>query len=131
MKKRFPEAHISVDTFRAPVAQAAVEAGAVLVNDISGGQLDENMFRTVALLQVPYILMHMRGTPQTMAGQNQYENLLQEIIDYFAVKLNKLRVLGVKDIVADPGFGFAKNIQQNFTLLRHLPQLKVLDVPGI
>ena len=129
IKKRFPEAHISIDTFRAPVANAAVEAGAGLINDISGGQLDESMFETVARLQVPYILMHMRGTPQTMTSQNQYENLLKEIIDYFAVKLNKLRLLGVKDIVADPGFGFAKNIQQNYTLLRNLPQLKVLDVP--
>lgn len=129
VKREFPQALISIDTFRASVAEASVAAGADLVNDIGGGDLDATMFSTIARLQVPYILMHMRGTPQTMAGLNQYENLLKEIIDYFAVKVNKLRVLGVKDIVADPGFGFAKNIQQNFVLLRNLPLLQVLDVP--
>jgi dihydropteroate synthase len=129
IKREFPEALISVDTFRAAVAEAGVAAGADLINDISGGELDSEMFGTMARLQVPYILMHMRGTPQTMTSLNQYENLLKEIIDYFAVKVNQLRLLGVKDIVADPGFGFAKSIQQNFLLLRNLPLLQVLEVP--
>ena len=127
--KAFPEAVISVDTFRAAVAVAAVETGAEVVNDISGGELDEQMFEAVAGLQVPYILMHMRGNPQTMTTLNHYDDLFKEIIDYFASRLNKLRLLGVKDIVADPGFGFAKNIQQNFLLLRNLQLLKTLDVP--
>lgn len=127
--KHFPDARISVDTFRASVAEAAVDAGACLVNDISGGELDENMFETVARLQVPYILMHMKGTPKTMATLNQYHDLPKEIIDYFAARLNKLRQKGVKDIVVDPGFGFAKNIRQNFLLLQNLQLLKALDVP--
>ncbi|EMR04523.1 dihydropteroate synthase [Cesiribacter andamanensis] len=127
--RTFPEAHISVDTFRAGVAAAAVAEGACLINDIGGGELDADMFTTVARLQVPYILMHMRGTPQTMAGLNQYEDLLKEIIDYFAERLNKLRALGVKDIIADPGFGFAKNIDQNYLLLQNLRLLTVLNVP--
>jgi dihydropteroate synthase len=125
----FPETSLSVDTFRASVAREAVESGACMVNDISGGQLDPLMFETVAQLQVPYVLMHMRGTPQTMAGLNAYDDLLKEIIDYFAERLNKLRQLGVKDIVADPGFGFAKNIEQNYLLLHKLRLLDVLDVP--
>ncbi len=127
--KTYPEAAISIDTFRASVALAGVDAGAQLVNDISGGTLDEQMFETIARLQVPYILMHMRGTPKTMSSLNQYDDLLKEIIDYFAARLNKLRQLGVKDIIADPGFGFAKNIAQNFLLLRQLRLLEVLDVP--
>lgn len=125
----FPEALISVDTFRAAVAQAGVEAGAAMINDISGGSLDEQMFPTVASLQVPYVLMHMRGNPQTMTSLNQYDDLAKEIIDYFAIRLNKLRQIGVKDIVVDPGFGFAKNIQQNYQLLNRMRLLKALDVP--
>lgn len=127
--KAYPEAAISIDTFRASVAEAGIKAGACLVNDISGGELDAQMFETVARLQVPYILMHMRGTPQNMRTQNEYEDLLKEIIDYFAARLNKLRQIGVKDIIADPGFGFAKNIAQNFLLLHQLRLLEVLDVP--
>ena len=127
--KHFPEAVISVDTFRADVARKAVSEGAAIINDISGGELDENMFETVASLQVPYILMHMRGTPQNMKSLNQYENLLHEIYDYFALKLNKLRDLGVNDIVIDPGFGFAKNIGQNYELLRNMNYFRALGVP--
>ncbi|AHM62595.1 dihydropteroate synthase [Flammeovirgaceae bacterium 311] len=125
----FPEALISVDTFRSAVARAGIEAGAAMINDISGGSLDEQMFPTVASLQVPYVLMHMRGNPQTMIGLNQYDDLAKEIIDYFAIRLNKLRQIGVKDIVVDPGFGFAKNIRQNYKLLNHMRLLKALDVP--
>ncbi len=127
--REFPDALISVDTFRASVAKAGVEAGACMINDVGGGTLDAQMFEMVASLQVPYVLMHMRGTPQTMTGLNQYDDLAKEIIDYFAVTLNKLRQLGVKDIVADPGFGFAKNIQQNYILLNRMRLLKALDVP--
>ncbi len=127
--REFPDALVSVDTFRASVAKAGVEAGASMINDIGGGTLDEQMFEMVAHLQVPYVLMHMRGNPQTMTSLNQYDDLAKEIIDYFAITLNKLRQIGVKDIVADPGFGFAKNIQQNYKLLNHMRLLQALDVP--
>ncbi len=129
IKKHFPEAVVSVDTFRAEVARQAVNTGATIVNDISGGQLDADMYQTVAELQVPYILMHMRGTPQTMVQQNQYEDIITEILDFFARRINQLRHLGVKDIVVDPGFGFAKNIRQNFFLLKNLEVFKVLEAP--
>ncbi|HAA18269.1 MAG TPA: dihydropteroate synthase, partial [Cytophagales bacterium] len=111
--------YVSVDTFRAPVARAAVEAGAHLINDISGGQLDPEMFTTVALLGVPYILMHMRGTPQTMKSLTKYDNLLTEMGVYFSERVQQLQALGVRDIVLDPGFGFAKTVEQNFKLLRN------------
>jgi dihydropteroate synthase len=127
--KQFPQAILSVDTFRSQVARAAVEEGAGIINDISGGELDAAMFETVAGLQVPYIMMHLRGTPQTMKKLNRYENLLHEIFDYFAEKLNKLRALGVNDIIADPGFGFAKNISQNYELLRNMQYFRALGVP--
>lgn len=127
--KQFPEAALSVDTFRSQVARAAVEEGACIINDISGGELDAAMFDTVAALQVPYIMMHMRGTPQTMKSLNQYDHLLHEIFDYFAAKLNKLRHLGVNDIIADLGFGFAENISQNYELLRNMQYFRALGVP--
>ena len=127
--KHYPRAVFSIDTFRAEVARKAVLEGAGIINDISGGELDEAMFGTVAQLQVPYIMMHMRGTPQNMKTLNQYENLLHEIFDYFALKLNKLRDLGVNDIVVDPGFGFAKNISQNYELLRNMNYFRALGVP--
>lgn len=127
--KHHPGAVISIDTFRADVARKAVNEGASIVNDISGGELDEKMFETVAALKVPYILMHMRGNPGNMKTLNQYENLLHDIFDYFALKLNKLRDLGVNDIIIDPGFGFAKNIQQNYELLRNMNYFRALGVP--
>ena len=127
--ERFPEALLSVDTFRAAVAREAAEAGASMVNDISGGAGDEMMVRTVAELSVPYVLMHMRGTPQTMPTLTQYDDLVVDLIDYFQEKLNTLRAAGVKDIVIDPGFGFAKTIDQNFTLLSHLDAFRMLGVP--
>ncbi|MEL6538856.1 MAG: dihydropteroate synthase [Bacteroidota bacterium] len=117
--REFPEVYVSIDTFRAPVAAAAVEAGAHLINDISGGQLDPQMFATVARLQAPYILMHMRGTPQTMKSFTDYGNLLTEMGVYFSERVQQLLELGVRDIVLDPGFGFAKTVQQNFELLRN------------
>ncbi len=127
--KNFPAAIISIDTFRAHVAQASVEAGAVMINDVSGGELDEKMFSTVASLGVPYVLMHMRGTPQTMTQQTDYDNLIKEIIDYFHTKIFQLHAKGVKDIIIDPGFGFAKTVEQNFEVLSKLDQFQILNKP--
>lgn len=129
ISKAFPEIAISIDTFRASVAKAAVEQGAGLINDISGGELNPQLFNTVSELQVPYVLMHMRGTPETMTQLNQYENLTKEVIDYFHKKIHQLQNLGVKDIIIDPGFGFAKNIDQNFELLNQLDYLRILGKP--
>ena len=131
LTEHFPHAPLSIDTFRAEVARKAVLEGAALINDISGGELDAAMFDTVAQLQVPYILMHMRGNPQNMKELNQYDNMLHEIFDYFAAKLNKLRRLGVHDIVIDPGFGFAKNIAQNYELLQNIGYFSALGVPTL
>lgn len=125
----FPEAALSIDTFRAKIARQAINEGAAIINDISGGELDKAMFETVAELQVPYILMHMRGTPQNMKALNTYTNLLNEIFDYFAQKVNKLRNIGVNDIVIDPGFGFAKNIQQNYELLGNMDYFRAFGLP--
>jgi dihydropteroate synthase len=127
--EKFPETLISIDTFRAMVAKGAVDAGASIINDISGGELDGLMFETAASLQVPYLLMHMKGTPQTMTKETTYENLFKEIIDYFHQKIHKLHQLGVKDIMVDPGFGFAKTAAQNFELLESLHHFGVLGKP--
>lgn len=129
LAKEFPEAVISVDTFRSEIARAAIGEGATMINDISGGQLDTLMFSTVAGLHVPYILMHMKGTPQTMQQENQYDDLMGEILVYFMEKISLLKEAGVKDVIIDPGFGFAKNSSQNFQLLHHLDQLQVLNQP--
>ena len=127
--KNFPHCIISVDTFRSSIAKLAVEAGAGLINDISGGSLDKKMPEVVASLHVPYILMHMQGTPRTMATMTNYENLLKEMIDYFSQRIHTFQSLGVKDIIIDPGFGFAKTIEQNFEVLRKLDYLKILEKP--
>ncbi|WP_448529752.1 dihydropteroate synthase [Raineya sp.] len=129
IRSKFPECLISIDTFRSEVAQKAIASGADIINDISGGSLDEKMFDTVACLQVPYILMHSRGNPQTMSQMCHYENILLEILHFFEQKIKKLRILGVKDIIADVGFGFAKNIDQNFFLLKNLSYFQILQVP--
>ncbi len=125
----FPEAVISVDTFYAKVATEAVRAGASIVNDISAGSLDEELIDTVASLNVPYILMHMQGTPQTMQTDPQYENVCREVLDFFVRKTAVLRGKGIKDIVLDPGFGFGKTASHNFTLLKNLDLFKILDLP--
>ncbi len=125
----FPDANISVDTFRASVAYAAVQAGASMINDISGGELDTRMFSVVAELQVPYVLMHMRGTPQTMKSMAVYDDMLLEIMDYFQRKVDQLNALKVKDIIIDPGFGFAKSIDQNYELLKNLNYFTILNLP--
>ena len=127
--KEFPNVPLSIDTFRASVARRAIEAGASMINDISGGEQDQAMFETVAELQVPYILMHMKGTPRTMTTLTNYENILKEITNYFQSKISQLHQKGVKDIIIDPGFGFAKNATQNFELLRHLDYFKILGKP--
>lgn len=127
--KAYPQALISVDTFRAGVARRAVEEGAAMVNDISGGQLDAAMFETVAELQVPYVMMHMRGTPQTMMKETHYGDICGDLIRYFSKGLEQLRKLGVNDLVIDPGFGFAKYPAQSFELLRRMDELSILECP--
>ncbi|HAI75651.1 MAG TPA: dihydropteroate synthase [Microscillaceae bacterium] len=129
LRVRFPEAVLSVDTFRATVAEAALDAGAHWVNDISGGEADGRMFDLVARRQATYVLMHMRGTPQTMTTLTEYDDLLHEILQYFQKKIAQLRALGQKDIILDVGFGFAKNPAQNFGLLGHLPYFEALGLP--
>ncbi len=128
--KNFPEALLSVDTWRASVAQAAVTAGASIVNDISAGSLDENLFKTVAELDCPYILMHMQGVPQTMQKSPEYEDIVTEVLDFFIQKIAILRSLGIKDIVIDPGFGFGKTVEHNYALLKNLHVFQnVLGLP--
>jgi dihydropteroate synthase len=123
----FPEAFISIDTFRASVAQQCVEAGAVMVNDVSGGTLDDKMFETVAKLNIPYVLMHSRGTPETMNQMTDYQDLVTDVLDDLQRKIYQLRQLGQKDIIIDLGFGFAKTADQNYVLLTHLEDFKLLD----
>ncbi len=127
--KQFPDILISVDTFYSQVARQSVEAGAALINDISAGHLDENMLSTVAELQVPYIMMHMRGTPQTMQTMTDYDNMIQEICLYFSERINQAHRLGLNDIIIDPGFGFSKTVPQNFELIRNLDLFKTFDLP--
>jgi dihydropteroate synthase len=129
VKKEFPSVLISVDTIRASVAAAAVDVGAAIVNDISAGNLDDKMFVTVAKLNVPYILMHMKATPKTMQNEAVYADITGEILDFFIKKIGILRGLGVKDIVLDVGFGFGKTVEQNFELLRKMNVFKILDCP--
>jgi dihydropteroate synthase len=129
--KNFPECILSIDTFRSEVARQAIEEGALMVNDISGGALDNKMFDLIARHHIPYILMHMKGTPQTMKSMAQYENLISEILDYFHPKLHQLHQMGVADIMIDPGFGFAKTITHNFELLKQLELLKILNKPMV
>lgn len=126
---RFPGVVLSIDTFRAQVAEAAVKAGAHIINDISGGQLDADMFETVARLQVPYILMHMKGTPKTMQQQAAYEDVFGEVYDYFAEKYYRLKQLGVHDVIIDPGFGFAKKPEHGYALMNRLQDFGLLQLP--
>ena len=127
--KNFPEIIISVDTFRSKVAKETINAGAAIVNDISGGNMDTNMFETVANLQVPYILMHMLGTPQNMQKNPVYNNVIQEIISFFAAQIHKLHQLKLNDVIIDVGFGFGKTIDHNFEILKDLSLFKSLDAP--
>lgn len=130
IKKHQPDAIISVDTFRADVAKMCVEEyGAAIVNDISAGLLDKEMFPTIARLGIPYIIMHMKGTPKDMQVAPHYDNLLKEIFYYFSEKVQKLRNLGVKDIIIDPGFGFGKTLEHNYELMNHLEEFRLFEVP--
>lgn len=130
IRKAHPDAIISIDTFRASVAETCVrDFGADIINDISGGELDKDMFQTVARLQVPYILMHMKGTPQNMQQDTHYDNLLADILQYFGRKIDELHELGVNDIILDPGYGFAKTLEQNYQLLREQESLLQFGLP--
>ena len=128
--KRFPDLPLSVDTFRAQVARHVVrEFGVGMINDVGGGTLDAEMFETIADLQVAYVLMHMRGTPQDMQAQTGYENITSEVLGFLQKRIAQLHLLGVNDVIADPGFGFAKTAEQNFRLLREMHYLNELNVP--
>lgn len=125
-----PDAVVSVDTFRADVARMCVEEyGVAIINDIAAGEMDTDMFHTVAALNVPYIMMHMQGTPQSMQQHPHYDNLLKEVFLYFAHKVQQLRDLGVKDIILDPGFGFGKTMEHNYELLSHLEEFRIFELP--
>jgi len=126
---KFPGILISIDTFRSKIAKESIDAGASMINDISAGNLDENMFATISKLQVPYIIMHMKGNPQNMQSQSNYSNLISDILFYFSKKINELRSLGVNDIIIDLGFGFSKTINQNYELLKNLNLFKTLELP--
>ena len=127
--KSFPQVHLSIDTFRSEVAQAALEIGVGMVNDISGGTLDNNMFDVVAKHRAAYVLMHMQGTPQTMTTMTKYDDLLTDVMDFFIDSTNKLKALGVADIMIDPGFGFAKTVDQSYELLKNLQYFQQLNLP--
>jgi dihydropteroate synthase len=127
--KHFPATLISVDTFRAKVAEAAIEKGACIINDISAGSLDAAMMATVAKLHVPYIMMHMKGNPQTMQSMANYENITKEMLFYFSEKVAQARSLGISDLLIDPGFGFAKTKDQNFDVMNNLELFQMLELP--
>lgn len=130
LSRDYPSVPVSVDTFRADVARCCVEKyGVAMINDISAGELDPEMFRTVADLKVPYIMMHMRGTPQTKDSLTDYTNLMDEIMLYFAEKVRQLRLMGVSDLILDPGFGFSKTLEQNYELMAHLREFGIFDLP--
>lgn len=129
IRKEFPKTIISADTYRAQTAIAVVEGGADIINDISGGTMDGEMFSTVSRLSVPYILMHIQGTPANMQTNPQYEDVVKEVMLYFADKVLKLRKLGVKDIILDPGFGFGKTVEHNYQLLNSLDHFNIFDLP--
>ena len=127
--KQFPDALLSIDTFRNGIAAVCIENGAAIINDISAGNLDEKMMEVVAKYNVPYIMMHMRGTPQNMQSQTNYENIIKEMLFYFSEKVNKARSLGINDLIIDPGFGFAKTLEQNYEVLQNFECFKILDLP--
>lgn len=128
--REYPDAIVSVDTFRSEVGRRCVkEYGVAMINDISGGESDPAMFETVAALQVPYVMMHMRGTPQTMTTRTHYDDLIAEMLYYFACKVDKLRLLSVNDIILDPGFGFSKSLDGNYTLMQRLSVFQEFGLP--
>lgn len=127
IKRRFPDALISIDTFRAKVARYAVDAGADIVNDISSGDMDSSMLETVGKLGVPYIAMHMKGSPQTMQGLATYSEIVKEIYGFFSRKMDECQKFGIKDVIIDPGFGFAKTLDQNYEILKNLAYFKTIE----
>lgn len=129
IKQEFPTTFISVDTYRSDVARAALENGCDIINDISAGNLDENMMKTVAQYDAPYIMMHMKGTPENMASQTEYGNVMMDLILYFSQKIEEAKSAGIKDIIIDPGFGFSKTLEQNYEILNNLSQLTILERP--
>ncbi len=129
LMKEFPKALLSIDTFRSEVANECINAGASIINDISAGKLDEQMFKIIAHHQVPYIMMHMRGTPETMMQDTHYNNLTKEIIYYFSERIAEARSFGINDVIVDPGFGFSKTMEQNYELFNDLDFLKTLNFP--
>lgn len=126
---KFPETILSIDTFRSHVAEKAIENGAAIVNDISAGMLDEKMLETVARLQIPYIMMHMKGNPQTMQSLTNYEDVVKEMMFYFSERIHKARSFGLNDIIIDPGFGFAKTLENNYEVLQKLEYFSFLELP--
>jgi dihydropteroate synthase len=129
IKKQFPETVISIDTWRSSVAQTGLDEGASIINDISGGDLDPKMFDTIAKFKVPYVIMHMQGIPQNMQINPTYGNVVQEVLLNLQNKVKQLRVLGINDVIVDPGFGFGKNLEHNYALLQQLSLLQMLDCP--
>ncbi|NLP58934.1 dihydropteroate synthase [Lutibacter sp. B1] len=127
----FPKIVISIDTFRSNVAERCIDKGACIINDISAGDMDENMFNIIAKMQAPYIIMHMQGTPQNMQANPNYTNIVTDVLFYFSKKIAELRKLGANDIITDVGFGFGKTIEHNYTLLKHLELFKNLDCPTL
>jgi len=129
IKKEYPNLLVSIDTFRAKVADECIQRGAELINDISGGQIEDELLEVIANKEVPYILMHMRGTPQTMMQYTQYEHLANELLLYFSKGIQKAKKAGIKDVIIDPGFGFSKTLEQNYQLLNNLELLNSLEAP--
>mgnify|MGYP003607620523 CR=1 FL=1 len=129
LQKHFPDIILSIDTFRAGVAQRCIENGAAIINDISAGKLDDKMLETIAKFQVPYIMMHMKGTPQTMQTLTQYDDIMKEMLFYFSERIATARTFGINDLIVDPGFGFAKTLEQNFEVMQKLELFQMLELP--
>jgi len=129
IRKEFPEAYISIDTVWAEVARQAIDAGADMVNDISSGSIDDMLIPTVGQLGVPYILMHIQGKPQTMQNNPQYDNVVTDILDFFIQKTDELLQHGIHDMIIDPGFGFGKTVEHNYTILRKIADFQILNLP--
>ncbi|WP_348823239.1 dihydropteroate synthase [Flavobacterium aestuarii] len=129
LQKHFPDIILSIDTFRAGVAKASIENGAAIINDISAGKLDDKMLETIAEFQVPYIMMHMKGTPQTMQALTQYDDIVKEMLFYFSERIANARNFGINDIIIDPGFGFAKTLEQNYEVMKKMELFQMLELP--
>ncbi|SHG18190.1 dihydropteroate synthase [Flavobacterium segetis] len=127
--QHFPETYLSIDTFRSEVAKASLESGAAIINDISAGKLDDKMFEIIGKYNVPYIMMHMRGTPQTMQSLTNYDDIVKEILFYFSERVAKARTFGINDLIVDPGFGFAKTLDQNYEVFQKMELFKILELP--